>query len=56
MPDEESLAGGALASYGPSYFEMGKALGKMAEKILIGGARRKTCLLNSRIKLNSSSI
>ena len=39
MPDEESLAGGALASYGPSYFKMGKALGKMAEKILIGGAR-----------------
>ncbi len=53
MPDEESLASGALASYGPSYFEMGKSLGKMAEKILIGGARPESIPFEQPDKIES---
>lgn len=34
MPNEEALADGALASYGPSYSEMGKLTARLAEKIL----------------------
>ena len=34
MPNEESLAEGAIASYGPSYYEMGRMTARLAEKIL----------------------
>lgn len=34
MPNEESLALGAIASYGPAYSEMGKLTARLAEKIL----------------------
>lgn len=34
MPDEESLSEGAIASYGPSYYEMGRQMARQAEKIL----------------------
>lgn len=37
MPDEESLALGAPISYGPSYYDMGQLLARMAEKILTDG-------------------
>ncbi|MBI5147533.1 MAG: ABC transporter substrate-binding protein [Parcubacteria group bacterium] len=52
MPDEESLASGALASYGPDYFEMGKALGRMAEKIIIGGESPENIPLEQPSKIN----
>lgn len=34
MPNEESLTGGAIASYGPAYSEMGRLTARLAEKIL----------------------
>lgn len=34
MPNEESLSLGAIASYGPSYYEMGRLIARLAEKIL----------------------
>ena len=34
MPNEESLADGAIASYGPAYSDMGKLIARLAEKIL----------------------
>ena len=34
MPNEESLSDGAIASYGPAYYEMGRLIARLAEKIL----------------------
>lgn len=34
MPNEEALADGAVASYGPAYSEMGRLVARLAEKIL----------------------
>lgn len=34
MPNEEALSDGAIASYGPSYYEMGRLIARLAEKIL----------------------
>lgn len=36
MPDESALASGAIASYGPDYFLMGKQLARQAVKVLRG--------------------
>lgn len=36
MPDESALAKGAIASYGPDYFLMGKQLSRQALKVLSG--------------------
>lgn len=36
MPDESSLSDGAIASYGPDYFLMGKQLSRQAIKVLQG--------------------
>lgn len=41
MPDEESLQGGAIASYGPSYYEMGVQLARLARKVLLQGIHPK---------------
>lgn len=36
MPDKAALNGGALASYGPDYADMGRSLARIAEKVLQG--------------------
>ncbi|GMQ94905.1 MAG: tryptophan ABC transporter substrate-binding protein [Patescibacteria group bacterium] len=36
MPDEGSISFGAIASYGPNYYEMGKRLARIAGKVLSG--------------------
>jgi len=36
MPEDRALEAGALASYGPSYYALGKQLARQAEKVLRG--------------------